>query len=803
MTKRSVLAAVLLSFVLAGTSAAQATEFTYQGQLQVSSAAANGSFDLEFVLFDSAFGGSQLGLTLTRTGVAVANGVFSVNLDFGSQFSGPSRFLEIRVRPSGSGAFTTLSPRQSVSSAPYSIRSLFSETAVNASNAVSSLNANNAQNSVTFSGTLAGDVTGTQSATTVARLRGREVSGTQPAGGQVLKFNATTSQWEPANDETGSGGGGGTITAVTAGTGLTGGGTTGGVTLAIANGGVGPTELASNAVTTAKIADGAVTGGKIAPGQVVRNINGLLDNVQLAAGSNITITPSGNTLTIASSGGAGNAILNQTTQQAGANFNIGGTGIANSFNAATQYEIGGSRVLNIAGTENLFVGLGAGASNSGIRNTFVGFEAGFANTTAIGNQFFGYQAGRSNTTGNNNTFVGFAGRANTTGSSNSFVGSGAGLNNTTGIQNSFFGSVSGNDNTTGSRNAFFGASAGSDNTTGEDNSFFGDRAGQLNTEGTRNAFFGARTGSGVDAGTLNTAVGFAATFLSPNLRNATAIGSCATVSQSDSLVLGSTLGFGPFNCGVVSPTNVGIGTTSPSARLHVVGTTGLVGDVGIGTTEPSAKLSIAATGDGARLLQFGTERSWVFRQLGTGAATALELAIENEANPKSFIINTTGGVGIGTTAPTATLSVNGTANKPGGGSWTVFSDARLKNIHGRFTRGLSSLMQLAPIRFEYKSGNALNLRGSGEYVGFSAQEVQRVLPEAISPSTGGYLQINADPILWTMLNAIKEQQAQIEDQKKLLSAESVEKTKLKAEISELKTVVCSMRPRAKICSPRR
>ncbi len=73
MTKRSVLAAILLSFVLTATSAAQATEFTYQGQLQSSSAAANGNFDFEFMLFDAAFGGSQLGLTLTRSGVAIAN----------------------------------------------------------------------------------------------------------------------------------------------------------------------------------------------------------------------------------------------------------------------------------------------------------------------------------------------------------------------------------------------------------------------------------------------------------------------------------------------------------------------------------------------------------------------------------------------------------------------------------------------------------------------------------------------------------------------------------------------------------
>ena len=77
------------------------------------------------------------------------------------------------------------------------------------------------------------------------------------------------------------------------------------------------------------------------------------------------------------------------------------------------------------------------------------------------------------------------------------------------------------------------------------------------------------------------------------------------------------------------------------------------------------------------------------------------------------------------------------------------------------------------------------LRGTGEYVGFSAQEVQRVLPEAVSRSTNGYLQLNSDPILWTMLNAIKEQQAQIERQQK--------------QIEGLKKLVCRSRRRAGVC----
>src|SRR5207244_4907921 len=98
--------ALLALSLLAGTVCAQNTEFVYQGQLQNASAPANGSFDFEFLLFDASMAGTQLGATLTISGVAVANGTFSVRLDFGANYPGANRFLEIHVRQTGGGVFT-------------------------------------------------------------------------------------------------------------------------------------------------------------------------------------------------------------------------------------------------------------------------------------------------------------------------------------------------------------------------------------------------------------------------------------------------------------------------------------------------------------------------------------------------------------------------------------------------------------------------------------------------------------------------------------------------------------------------
>jgi len=123
---------VLFTFNIVGSVSAQTTEFNYQGSLKDGANPANGNYDFEFALFDALSGGGQIGTTLTRNAVAVANGTFAVNLDFGNLFPGENRFLLIRVRPSGVGAFTTLTPLQPVNSAPYSVKSLNADNATNA-----------------------------------------------------------------------------------------------------------------------------------------------------------------------------------------------------------------------------------------------------------------------------------------------------------------------------------------------------------------------------------------------------------------------------------------------------------------------------------------------------------------------------------------------------------------------------------------------------------------------------------------------------------------------------------------------
>jgi len=123
----------LAFFVVVGQPArapAQATPFTYQGQLTDGGAAANGNYDLALGLFATATAGERIGSPQTVFNVPVSNGLFTVQVDFGvNAFPGADRFLEIGVRAAGGDNFVTLAPRQQISSTPYAIRTLSAGTA--------------------------------------------------------------------------------------------------------------------------------------------------------------------------------------------------------------------------------------------------------------------------------------------------------------------------------------------------------------------------------------------------------------------------------------------------------------------------------------------------------------------------------------------------------------------------------------------------------------------------------------------------------------------------------------------------
>ncbi len=400
-----------------------------------------------------------------------------------------------------------------------------------------------------------------------------------------------------------------------------------------------------------------------------------------------------------------------------------------------------------------------------------------------------------------NSFLGFAGNSTMTGNYNAAVGTYALPANTTGTGNTAAGTLALYSNTTGGVNTATGNGALADNTTGDYNTASGGGALQTNTTGSYNTAGGEAAGFTVDSsyitGSFNTFLGFASSMTTGTFSNATAIGSNAVVSESNALVLGSFAASPMCKLNGCSNTNVGIGTTAPTHAFEVNSAGATVAQMAMITNGTDAAFSLKNTASGGR-------EYWIDSGSGSAGIGAGNFAIyDHTAGATRLVVNSSGRVGIGTESPDDTLSVNGSADKVGGGSWGTYSDGRLKNLNGSFNSGLSQVLKIRPVRYRYKADNALGIRDTDEHIGVVAQEVQQVIPEAVTENSNGYLLVNNDPIIWSMLNAIKEQQRefrqqqaelakalrQIKQQESLLRAQSVAMQSLETEVSEAREIL--------------
>ena len=126
-------------------------------------------------------------------------------------------------------------------------------------------------------------------------------------------------------------------------------------------------------------------------------------------------------------------------------------------------------------------------------------------------------------------------------------------------------------------------------------------------------------------------------------------------------------------------------------------------------------------------------------------------------NPGGPAIVTNGtNVGIGTDAPTAKLSVNGSANKTGGGTWAVFSDKRSKEHITNYEKGRDEIVKLHPVSFKYKEEFGW---GTDTYVGLIAQEVEQIVPSMVTTKAVKHIpdfkEVDPNEITYMLINAVK------------------------------------------------
>jgi len=273
-------------------------------------------------------------------------------------------------------------------------------------------------------------------------------------------------------------------------------------------------------------------------------------------GANLSVSAlSAGIVTVTGSGGGGSGISTQWVTTNAGIHTLSNVGIGTT-NPQTKLEIGGvigfstytwfgetTSQIKIGDSQtgkllspysrsgNILIGAGAGSSlSSGDYNTFIGQESGYF-SNSDGNTFVGHVAGYYNTGGFNNTFVGRS----------------SGQSNLTGYLNSAFGHGSGQLNTSGDYNVYLGASAGSSNQTGNSSIYLGGNTGL-----SANASFKIIIGSGDPFGNV---------FDSPDTTKdrQLAIGVRTDANDSKYWIVGN------------ENFDVGIGTTNPTSKLHVIG----------------------------------------------------------------------------------------------------------------------------------------------------------------------------------------------------------------------------------------
>lgn len=224
-------------------------------------------------------------------------------------------------------------------------------------------------------------------------------------------------------------------------------------------------------------------------------------------------------------------------------------------------------------------------------------------------------------------------------------------------------------------------------------------------------------------------------------------------------------------------------TGSSATALMTLTNTGLVG---IGTTAPNYKLTVFEGSANANQLNLTDVSNGLGLLIGKNLNTdaiagyhgpdwahiinydSAPLVFGN-GNAVKMTLNSSGNLGIGTTNPGQKLDVAGTIRQSGcitagtlsantSGDIICTSDERLKNIYGYYQGGIDALSKINPIRFSYKNEDFI-------HVGFSAQNVKSVIPEASALQNDGYWSLDNTAVIALTVNTIKEQQKQIEQLK--------------------------------------
>lgn len=715
---------------------AQNTAFTFQSRLLDSGQPANGLYEVRFAIYDSTnTPGTLIAGPITNAATSVSNGLFCAALDFGlGVFTGPGRWLQIDVRTNGSpGPFTSLSPRQALTPVPYALM------ATSASNLLGTLAAGQLSGAIpasqlsgtagaatNFTGTLNGDVTGTQGATVVTSVGGQTAANV--ASGAVAANGATSANTANALLKRDSSGNfsAGTISANLSGN-----------------------ATSATSATTATTATTASTANNFS-GALAGDVTGTQGAtvVALVGGQSATTVAAGaSAANAATSAATPNALVARDASAGFSSSNL--TLLGNVYLPTTRWD--GSAGIVYAGTNsflhtyaayansyNLFVGPGAGnfTLTTAACDMGVGYGALHSLTTGYDNTAAGYQALAADTSGSYNTASGYGAlQFNTTGAYNTADGAYA-LNTNNGTYNTASGYGALTHNTTGNRDTALGAVALQFNTTGNDNLAVGYEALYFNTNGGNNTALGSYALYGNQNGNGNTATGWEALYSNVSGYGNTAVGTTALYGNTNS----------------IDNTAVGNGALAGQAGANntAIGYNALAGSVGNNNT---ALGTLAG-----QYVAAGNNNIHIGNSGGSGDSGVIKIGTQGTQAGGTFIAGISGA----TSSGGAAVYVNSS-----GQLGTLTSSARFKEAIQSMGASSDSVLALHPVTFRYKP--EIDAKGLPQF-GLVAEEVEKVNPELVihdeagKPYTVRYEAVNA-----MLLNEFLKEHRKVEDMEKRLN----------------------------------